>query len=152
MWTFNYRNVGVHASCSTRLILDCLAASNNAEDRLQIRFSGLTLCCHDNYAPALYLRRQLLAMAAGGRTLALASWTLFALTPSTAESARHETTGKQTTAPKCRRGKCEKGITGREMRRWKVRETEVTTQCCRGGGAKKMRDIKFRKRQTMESR
>jgi len=54
-----------------------------------------------------------------------------------AENARHETTGKETTAPKYPK-----------MQGWKLRETETVAQCCRGW---KMRDVNIRERQSIES-
>jgi len=55
-----------------------------------------------------------------------------------AENARHETTGKETTAPICPK------IPG-----WKLRETETVAQCCR---VWKMRDMNIQERQSIESR
>jgi len=54
-----------------------------------------------------------------------------------AENARHETTGKETTAPKCPK-----------MQGWKLRETETGTML----QGWKMRDMNIRERQSMESR
>jgi len=50
-----------------------------------------------------------------------------------AENARRETTGNETTAPKCRGGNSKKGISGTKMQGWKLRETETTAKCCRAG-------------------
>jgi len=55
-----------------------------------------------------------------------------------AANARHETKGKETTAPKYPK-----------MQGWKQRETETVAQCCRGW---KMRVVNIRERQSIESR
>ena len=54
-----------------------------------------------------------------------------------AENARHETTRKETTAPKYP-----------NMHGWKLREMETVAQCCKGW---KIRDMNIRERQSIET-